>query len=399
MRARLLMLASLALTACGDQGKPETLVDRLRVLAITSSPAEVKPGESTTLEVLQLDPSRPGQITTTVWVGCEPDPFNLGRSACNDTTALLQPTKFATFPPGVRILGFGTKTNYACASNLFDVLEPNDPIRQNGTVGQVLAVVIGQEINPTSSDEELRELFHKIETQEVQSLFALTRVLVTERTAPNQTPHLDGFYQDGVGVPANATLQLDPGQHVRLRVTAPGADRETYSLVLPDLSREEKTESLIATWYSTAGRFSLARVDLDTGAETEFIAPGSSEVPDDPVPDKRSGSLWAVLRDNRGGQSYEPFRFFVCDRGLPAPKVKSVTVPANPMDPVLISGDNMSSALDVLIGGVALKNGSYSQARQVFVGENPQLPSGSYPITVRGKECSSQDAGLTYTVP
>src|SRR5687767_12397203 len=110
----------LLVCGCAPQLKPETLVEKLRVLSITAEPPEVKPGQSSALNVLQLDPSRPGGKTTVIWVGCEPDPFGEGRSACNDTTALLQPTSFTTFPEGVRILGIGNRSSYASAATLFE---------------------------------------------------------------------------------------------------------------------------------------------------------------------------------------------------------------------------------------------------------------------------------------
>src|SRR6185295_6539587 len=157
-------------------------------LSIIAEPPEVKPGQSVSLSVLQLDPS--GGKTTVIWVGCEPDPFGLGRSACNDTTALLQPTSFTSFPEGVRILGIGNKSSYASAPTLFSPIPPGDPNRFNGVVGPVLTVVIAEEVDPTSTNEELRDLFHRIETQQVKSVFALSRITVSEKAPQNQNPHL-----------------------------------------------------------------------------------------------------------------------------------------------------------------------------------------------------------------
>jgi hypothetical protein len=199
------------LSGCGAQFKPETLVDALRVLSIKAEPPEVAPGETASLEILHMDPSRPGGKTTVVWVGCEPDPIDFNRSACNDTSALLQPTAFATFPPGVRVLGFGTRAGYASASTLFDGLAPEDPVRSNGTSGPVLGVVIGEEVKPTSSDEELRVLFGRIERQEVQTVMALTRVTVSERATKNKNPGFEVLEVDGTAIPRGAKLQLRAG--------------------------------------------------------------------------------------------------------------------------------------------------------------------------------------------
>lgn len=391
------LLFLLLLSSCGAQFKPETLVDALRVLAIRAEPPEVAPGQAAQLDILQLDPSRPGGKTTVVWVGCEPDPIDFNRSACNDTSALLQPTAFATFPPGVRVLGFGTKAGYASASTLFSELPPEDPVRANGTSGPVLGVVIGEEVKPTSSDAELRELFGRIERQEVQTVMALTRVTVSERLQKNKNPKLAALEVDGAPWPKGARLQLRAGAKVSLVPRATEDSRETYSVILPD-GNVERSESLVASWYSTAGRFDQARVDVSEGAPTAFIVPGSAEVPEDPVPERRTGTLWLVLRDGRGGQLFETLPFYVCDDS-PTPRLTRVQAPATPDDPLIATGENMSGTLDLVIGGLAVGKGNYSPADDAFLGDAPALPPGTYPVELRAKNCAVVDTGLTWTVP
>jgi hypothetical protein len=394
---RELALATLLFTSCGAQFKPETLVDALRVLAITAEPPEVAPGESAQLDILQLDPSRPGGKTTVVWVGCEPDPIDFNRSACNDTTALLQPTAFATFPPGVRVLGFGNRAGYASARTLFDELAPEDPVRSNGTSGPVLGVVIGEEVKPTSNDAELRELFGRIERQEIQTVMSLTRVTVTERGQKNHNPKLASLELDGAAVPKNAKLQLRAGAKVSLVPKAEEGSRETYSLILPS-GISERSETLVVSWYSTSGRFDRARVDVTDGTPTTFIAPGSSEVREDPVPERRTGTVWLVMRDGRGGQHFETFPFYVCDDS-PTPNLTRLEAPTIPGEPLTATGTNMAGALDLVIGGVALTRASYSPGRDAFLGDVPVLPSGTYAVELRAKNCSVVDTGLTWTVP
>jgi len=393
----MVMTCALLLSACGAQFKPETLVDALRVLSITAEPPEVAPGESAQLDILQMDPSRPGGKTTVVWVGCEPDPIDFNRSACNDTSALLQPTAFATFPPGVRILGFGTRAGYASARTLFDGLPPEDPVRSNGTSGPVLGVVIGEEVNPTSNDADLRELFGRIERQEVQTVMSLTRVTVTERLERNHNPKLSALELDGVAVPKGAKLQLREGAKMKLFPRPTEDSRETYSVILP-AGPSERSETLVVSWYSTSGRFDQARIDVSNGAETQFIAPGSSEVPDDPVPEKRTGTIWMVMRDGRGGQHFEVLPFFICD-GSATPTLTGLQAPASPGEPLVATGVNMSGTLDLIIGGVAIARGSYSPGRDAFLGDVPTLPPGTYPVELRAKNCTSTDTGLTWTVP
>jgi hypothetical protein len=395
MRAR--VLAVLGLCACGGQFTPETLVDSLKVLAITADPPEVAPGQSATLGIVELDPSRPGGVTTVVWVGCEPDPIDFNRSACNDTSALLQPTAFADFPPGVRILGFGTRAGYASATTLFDGVDAGDPVRFNGTSGPALAVVIGEQINPTSSNAELRDLFTRVENKQVQSVFALTRVTVSEKPQKNQNPGLLGLAVDGVVQPTNAKLQVHAGQTVQLVPQVAPDAKETWVLELPT-GNVPQTETLVTSWYSTGGRFSVPRVDLDSGLTTVFTAPGSASIANDPVPDKRSGTLWAVLRDGRGGLSQLAVGFYVCDDSS-TPTVTAIMPPQTMGDGVVVTGTDLGDALDVVVGEVALPHASFSPGRNAFIGDAPPLPSGTYPVTLRAKNCSVTDTGLTYTVP
>ena len=49
--------------------------------------------------------------------------------------------------------------------------------------------------------------------------------------------------------------------------------------------------------------------------------------------------------------------------------------------------------------GIGAATSRLLAARGAFVGFPPALPSGTYPVTMRGQNCSSIDTGLTYTVP
>jgi hypothetical protein len=178
----------------------------------------------------------------------------------------------------------------------------------------------------------------------------------------------------------------------------PDAARESYTLITPD-GPADRTEKIVGAWYSTAGRFSLPRVELFTDARATFTAPGSVEVPDDPVPERRTGKVWIVLRDGRGGQSWLEMPLFVCDASFATPRVTAVAPPVSLGEPVVVSGADLANALDVVVGPVALANGGYSAGRAAFLGDAPALPPGQYPVSVRGKDCSLTETGLTYTVP
>lgn len=397
MRAQLLLIVAVV-SSCGVQFSPETLVDSLRILAITSDPPEVAPGGQTNVSVLFGDPTRVGQVSTIIWVGCDPDPLDLNRTACNDASILVKPSLITQYPPGLTLLGFGPKAVYTAKPGVFDILEPQNTIRQNGSIGQVIAIVIAEDVKVSAMGDELKAVFQRIENKETPTAIGLTRIVVSQKPQKNLNPTISNLTFDGAPLPLGARLQVRAGQEVALGVQVPESAREHYTELQP-AGPVEKQEVVVGAWYSSNGRFSRERFDVTSTDATTFYAPGSKKFPEDPVPEKRTGQMWLVVRDNRGAQAFEQFRFYVCDESLPTPRVTTVTGPSTAGDPVLVNGDNMPNVLDILIGGVALGTSTYSVSRGAFVGFPPTLPSGTYPITMRGQNCSSVDTGLTYTVP
>ncbi|MCU0698615.1 MAG: IPT/TIG domain-containing protein [Myxococcaceae bacterium] len=397
---RLSLMGVLVLGACTDaKFAPETLVKDLRVLSIQAEPPEVGPGEVSRLSVLKSD-AAPGVPTSVIWVGCEPDPQDLGQSACNDAEILLRPTQITDYPPGLQLLGFGLSAGYRSTTGVFDVLPSADPVRQAGSVGQVLSLVIGEDVDPLATGDKLRGYFERIEQKVTPVVVALTRVLVSEKPPAerNRNPGIVSLAIEGARHPVNGRVGVLPGQRVSLAVTVPDDVRQTYTVKLStgDVTR---TEKVVGAWYSSHGRFSAERFDTETGETVSFIAPGSTELPEDPVPERRQGTLWLVVRDDRGGQSFERYPFFVCDPSLPNPVVQSITPPASADGQVVVTGENLSAVLDVVVGDAALGRGSFNQTSQTYVGDVPSLPSGSYPVTVRGRNCGVQTTTLRYVAP
>jgi hypothetical protein len=389
-----LVLAAALLGACGTQFQPETLVDSLRVLSVVAEAPEIRPGGQATLSALEVDPSRPGGVTTLIWLGCDPDPVGFDRSTCADVGALLQFGSLLDYPPDISLLGFGNSVTYGAKPGLFDALDGGDPARFNGVSGPVLAVVVAAEVTPTTSIDDLHTLFGQMERGEVPNVLALTRVAISTRAVLNTNPHASRFLADGAVVPDGARLQVRAGALVTLRVEAPPEAREAYQLILPS-GVEDRVETLVAAWYSTGGRFSLPRVDLDGPQDTVFTAPGGS--PDDPVPARRFGNVWMVLRDDRGGESNQSLPFYVCDDS-PTPVVSQVVPAATASDQTVVQGTNLDSVLDLLVGGQVLLHARYDATRAVLVGDLPSLGPGTWPVAVRAKNCAAFDTGVTVTL-
>lgn len=409
MRRHTLMALGVALvglvllSACDEEFKPETEVAGLRVLGLRASPAELAPGQTAALSALVVDPTRPGQKNTLLWIGCDPDPLDLGRSACSDTSVLGDPTKLVPagdetpqLPPGVSVIGFNDQAAYTVPADLFAQLAATDARRKTGTVGQVLLFAIGAEVNPLAPREELDAILDKVRNREIPSVITLFRLRVSEDLPPNANPELGALLANGEPLAPGATLRLASDKPTPLELTAPDPAFETYTQVAPDGTVETKTEQLISAWYSTSGRFEPERVVLRTGTPLEFRPPDGTKL--QPFPENRRGTLWAVVRDTRGAQSWKEVPFYLCDERLPAPKVTSIETQSEGL--VVLHGENLSSVLDVVIGGRALERGAYSPVRGTYEALLPTgTPSGEYEVVVRGKHCHDETLAQRYTMP
>ncbi len=393
MRRALLLVLAVS-SGCTPEDFPvESLVDRLRMLGITASPPDLAPGETTQLTALVLDPTRPGRPTT-FWLGCEPDPFNLNRSACADPSVVNDPSllgSMTALPPGVKLIGVGDRAAYTAPRGLFDVLPADDPRRVTGTSGQVLGISVAEELPPAPSMEVLSDLFARVQRREVPSLVSLFRVGISLNPERNANPPRVTLTARGTPWPVGARVMMKPTEQVPLDLEAPDAAFEPFTAQTPN-GPEARTERVLIAWYSTAGRFSKTRTALGEDVKTVLTAPGGK--PFDQVPEKRTGTLWAVLRDTRGGLSWSDFPLFFCDEALPAVSVSAVKAPVTRADAVRLEGRELGSVLDVIVGGVALARGGLNPGTQTWDGELPQsLPPGTWPVVVHTRRCEQLDVG------
>lgn len=397
---RRLALVLFALVGCTPDDFPvESNVDRLRVLGIASNPADLHPGETAQLSGLVLDPTRPGQATTTFWIGCDPDPFNLNRSVCADPAVINDPSKLgdmSALPAGVKFIGLDGQAAYSAPRGVFDVLASDDPRRVLGTVGQVLAISIAEEISPTAPMDELRALFEKVQRGEVRSLVSLFRIHLSEDPERNHNPVVQTLFVDDEPWPAGARVMLAPDQRVKFDVDAADEAFEPYTASTPN-GPEARTERILVAWYSMGGRFSEERTAMREGVKTFYTAPGSKRF--DPLPERRTSTMWTVLRDTRGGLSWSEFPLFFCDDTLPAPEVTALRAPAQPGDDVVLEGAQLGSVLDVIVDGVALTRGRANADGTRWTAQAPStLSPGAHPVVIHTRRCE-RVGGQTLQVP
>ena len=401
---RALVVTLALLWGCAEEFKPESNVDGLRVLGVRAEPAELRPGETAQLEALVVDPSAPGRQNAIFWLSCDPDPFDLGRSACSDLAQFGDPASLVqpgaggdggtpALPPGMKLAGFGDRAFYSAPADLFAQLDPGDSRRQTGTVAQLLLFVIGEPISPTATEEELSQVLARVRSGETPSVIAIFRVRVSEAEMVNRNPEIGDLMLDGRAIPEGAHVFFRPGDESALEFTAPEHAFEQYEQVVPG-GVETRTERLIAAPYTTGGSFSLERVAVNEPVTTVFRAPGGRE--DDPVPAPGRGRFWVVYRDTRGGQAWREHRLHACEPTMEAPRVVRVTTEAAAGGVrVALQGEGVDRVLDAFVGGVALRDAAYSPSAGRFRGMLPEgaLPAGAHAVTLRTRDCVDYETG------
>ncbi len=395
-------LSLLLLTGCAEAWSPESIIEDLRVIGMKAEPAELKPGESASLSALILDPSRPGQKNTVLWIGCDPDPFNLGRSACSDPAVLNDPAALVSggqLPPGVKFIGLDNAATYTTDPNVFGQLDANDSRRKTGTVGQVLAIAIAQETMGIPTMEEAAALFAKVKRKEVKAVITLFRIKVSESTTRNTNPVVTGLRFGGEPVKPNVPSMIFPAEKREMLIEAPDTSFEPYVEVTPTTT-QDKLERITSAWYSTSGRFNNLRVALRSEVKVIFTGPGDPEFPLDVVPPKRTGTFYVVMRDTRGGQTWLEHPFWVCDSTSVSSVVTAVHSPTMTGELVSLEGAGLGELLAVEAGGIGLVKGALNTATGKWEALiPPTLAPGTYPVRVHWKNCLSVDAPLTLTVP
>ena len=279
---RRLVVLLLALAGCEDAlDQRLAIVDRPRVLAITSEPAEVEPGESATLTALLAGPDgplvsvpawalcaapKPPTVDNAVADGCVADQVTpLGDGASISVTIPADACR--TFGPDVASAGF----------------RPRDPDPSGGYYQPIRAAVPSLDL-----------------------AFGFTRITCNLANAPgdiaqqykttyvaNTNPTLDVLTIDAA--PAmSATVARDTD--VTLSVGWP-ADSVEYYLYYDQTSQTliTRREAIRVSWFATAGALA---VDASAVGEDDSASSVSTTWH---TPAAGPAYLWVVLRDSRGG--------------------------------------------------------------------------------------------------
>ncbi|HTN51732.1 MAG TPA: hypothetical protein VML50_04970 [Anaeromyxobacter sp.] len=264
---RTILLSATLLCACAPSFDPASYVKGIRVLAVKAEPAEVAPGQSTTLSALAVDTS--GATVQAVWIACT-EPAVTGSGPVNPDC----------FGPGTApyLVPLGTGLTLDAT---IPAVAPADfgPPDAGGGVYLPIVVRASSASGAVTGEYGLR---------------------LAQGAPPNQNPTLSD-----VVVVAGATLTpLDPatplevhaGDQLTLRGEFAPGSAETYQTVVSGVP-STVTEILRVSWFASGGSLSEA---VTGGDKPDTVWTADTHLP----PAGSIIDLWVVGRDERGGTDF-----------------------------------------------------------------------------------------------
>jgi hypothetical protein len=303
-------------------GDATSTVTAPRLLAVQAVPAEAAPGSAFAMTALYVGPEGTQDPSSIAWTICllqkplgDPDP--------------IAPACFADVSSGLSPLGTGGSVSGTVPSNACELFGPESPPPAPGqpaarptdpdaTGGFYLPVSVESDGDQWSAALERIACQPGGVTQAVFTAFSNGYVLNQNPTVASlASMDADGgtavIAPDAPG--AGPALTVSAGQRASLEVAWPACPSvpaacggaETYLYVDPT-SKQISTgrESMVASWYATAGTFDRDRVGRD-GSDPATTADNGWTAPTSPGP----VHLWLVLRDARGGVGWGSYTVMV----------------------------------------------------------------------------------------
>jgi hypothetical protein len=323
----LLLNASAAGVLAGAVGtgacKPEVdlhtfRVDRARILAVRTEPAEAPPKQAIRLSALYVDPSGTLSAGPIDWAFCNERKPLAELSPVNPACMTREGEEIVPIGQGTTV--DGAIPELACRNFGSDVPPPEadggtggrpvDP-DQTGGFYQPIRIALA-----TPSGDELT----LDRTRIVCGIANVSKDLLAEyksRYHANTNPDIEsvGVVEGGSATPlplegdGNPPRVVAPGARITLRASwpvctaAPCTGAETYvAFEVAAQALVDRPETLRVSWFSTDGSFDNDRTGREPGDSTPFVD-NVWVAPDHPG----TVHLWAVLRDDRGGVGWKGF--------------------------------------------------------------------------------------------
>lgn len=311
------MLGWIALVAgCSADLPPSDLVDKLRLLAVRADPPEVQPGQASALDTLTVYPGGfdgGGPQVSYLWLACREAegaqaPTACGVSAQGNGGAGTFDSDGGTLadcaaePDAVLcLIGAGAGVSYT----------PTAAALGGGDTGEVILTVVvadeqaggavGCAITASANGGAPGDPDHCV--------IALKRLTVSHSSAPNANPSLSLLALGGLSLADGSAAWSPGGAAVDIAaVRGPSSDQQ---------KSDGTYEALTLAWFTTAGSFDASRtsfqpsdcdatcmmteppVTIDAHWTPPAAADAAHQTPTGTV------QFWAVLRDDRGGVSWQ----------------------------------------------------------------------------------------------
>lgn len=274
---------------CSVQDMAQTWqLDRLRVLATQSEPAEAQPGDTVAFQSLVYQP--PGaSLEGVVWFGCLGD--NATSFGCTIDPELLDGLDEPPSDPSEQIAWF-TELQEAGLLGFEPSLPPSWTIPEDALENlndedkvEGISAFLNLTAIPTESEDA--------ETVEV----AFKRYPISLNPEPNQNPMLSHFLINGTEYNIDETPRVSVGGTLKLDVAFEDGAIQEYTYTNPNTGESEsRTESPYLSWYTETGTFDNF-VSLIPYTSVEWTAP------DTPT----RSHIIVTVRDRRGGMDWIQF--------------------------------------------------------------------------------------------
>jgi len=250
------------LVSCGGNDFKEVEeLNTFRVLAIVSDNPEVAPGGNSNLQLFVADPLGEGRLISGTYEGCIDPGISFGASVSCE------------HDPNVITGNFNIDTNSLTPSGTFYT-----GLTQTLPVSVPATIHVGRSSREKFNGVGYIVIFKfTIDGKEVKSF---KRIIATDRGSLNTNP-LGGEIRVNNGNIGSSLMEGDS-------LKAVGVTPETYDYITVEGTSETRSEDIGVAWYTTDGKFTRSKTDLNE--ETEYEDSTKEEV-----------LLISIIRDDRGG--------------------------------------------------------------------------------------------------
>lgn len=269
-------LLPLVLLGCTDLGLPsESDLDRLRLLAVRTTPAEASPGETVSFEALTYGVG--GHEVGRVWSRCG-TPFDCPGTELRDTAAEQIALGTAQPDRGIFAVQPGIDPEFRVPVDVLEFLEVPQRLEGIEISFGIIAV--------------------DLETEEEE--WARKALPISDNPESNLNPVLEAIEIDGQRFTEGEVFTVGLDEGVTLDAVAAEGAEQVYTYIDSDGVAETRTEELSYSWYTDLG-------DIG-GRGSDGFGPrrGNDAVEGDWASPSVGGEgvLILVARDGRGGTGW-----------------------------------------------------------------------------------------------